>query len=254
MTCGDIDTRESTEDGAIASALKSDADIPPASSDFPRRCRAAAARSFRDGPGRARGASKFKFAVCVAAVSSLATWMATVSAVSTGSRPSAAQRNQNAAAIEDISVFGVDTCVSAHSAIATRGGAAAVSMSNESVVNADPYATALWKTLNAGQTQMAWEWPERARSARLTITGGGLVAEKVYAKSDAFPVWNPPVPDDFCEDDVFTARLTFYNGERGGGDEVACLVAEGIGFVRGVSGEGGRLALERAAMFQIVKK
>ena len=66
---------------------------------------------------------------------------------------------------------------------------------------------------------MAWEWPERAKSARLTITGRGVTAEKVYGKGDAFPMWNPPVPEDFNEDDVFTAKLTFYNGERGGGEE-----------------------------------
>ena len=132
--------------------------------------------------------------------------------------------------------------------------AGSTATSNESVVNANPGATALWKALNAGQAQMAWEWPDRAKSARLTITGAGVTAERVYGKGDAFPVWNPPVPEDFNEDDVFTVKLTFYNGERGGGEEVACLVAKGIGFVRGVSGEASRLVLEREAMFQIVKK
>ena len=114
--------------------------------------------------------------------------------------------------------------------------AESVATSNECMVNTNPGATIFWKALNAGQSQMAWEWPDGAKSAKLTITGRGMTAEKIYGKADAFPVWNPPVPDDFNEDDVYTARLTFYSGLKGTGGEVSQLVANGIGFVRGVSG------------------
>ena len=62
------------------------------------------------------------------------------------------------------------------------------------------------------------------------------------------------MPADFNEDDVYTARLTFYRGVNGTGGELAQLVANGIGFVREVSGVGTSLALDGSAMFQIVKK
>ena len=62
---------------------------------------------------------------------------------------------------------------------------------------------------------------------------------------------NPSVPEDFNEDDVYTARLTFYRGTKGTGGEVSQLVANGIGFVRGVSGVGTRLALDGSVLFQI---
>ena len=234
------------EEGVIASALTSEADIPSVSSGFESRCLAAMRFSRADMANmcRLRG---FKFAASIAVVVALVTWaatMATMKSSKKGGHP--VVKGNPATIVEDVLALGV---VSSH---APATGAA--SISNESVVNANPGATVLWKTLNAGQAQMGWEWPERALSARLTITGGGIVAEKLYGKGDAFPVWNPPVPDDFCEDDVFTAKLTFYRGVRGEGDEVACLVAEGIGFVRGVSGVGTRFAFDDSRFFHVVKK
>ena len=209
----------------IRSSLLCDADIPPASDGFAHRCLAAVgpvASSRKIALWRTR-------AFCVAA---------SVAAEGRGGEA------RSAAAVEDVSVVGVKA--------SNPSASGATAMSNESVVNADPGATALWKTLNAGQTQMAWEWPECAKSARLTITGGGITAEKVYGKGDAFPVWNPAVPESFDEDEVFTAKLTFYNGERGAGDEIESLVADGIGFVRGIS--GGRLAMDGLTVFRIAKK
>lgn len=228
------------EEMFITSSLLSDADIPPASEGFARRCLAAVGSpvpAARAAFWRSRS-TRFAASVVAAAVfAALAMCMRTGKTAGAGA---------SAGAVEDVAVVGVTASSSAVSGV--------MAMSNECVVNANPRATALWKTLNAGQAQMAWEWPERAKSARLTIIGAGVTAERVYGKGDAFPVWNPHVPEVFNEDDVFTAKLTFYNGERGGGEEVACLVAEGIGFVRGVSGEGARLSLLGSTMFQIVKK
>ena len=228
------------EELLITSSLLSDADIPPASAGFSRRCLAAVGSSAyveRAVLWRTRSISIAASVAAVAAFAAVATYMRTAE---TGGGAS------TEAVVEDVAVVGVTASSPAVSGV--------MATSNECVVNANPRATALWRTLNAGQAQMAWEWPDRAKSARLTITGAGVTAARVYGKGDAFPVWKPPVPEDFNEDDVFTAKLTFYNGERGGGEEVACLVAEGIGFVRGVSGEGERLALYGSTMFQIVKK
>ena len=228
---------EGLEDGFIASALASEADVPSASGGFKRRC-LAAMRSSLCGAPEPRRWTGLRRAVVVAAAVSVATWAAAVVVLrSCGGRAPAA------GCVEDVAALGV--------VVPSVVASGASSVSNESVVNANPGATALWRTLNAGQAQMAWEWPERAVSARLTITGAGVTAERVYTKSDAFPVWNPPVPENFSEDDVYTAKLTFYNGEYGLGDQVACLVAEGIGFVRGVSGEGSRFALENAVKFRV---
>ena len=237
--------KENFEEGIIVSALASEADIPDASTGFERRC-LAALRSSRCGGEDMRRWRGFRYAASMAAAVLIAAWAATVAVKKEVEGDARPVDGCNTVCIEDVEALGV---VSTH-----VPAAGAASISNESVVNANPCATALWKTLNAGQTQMAWEWPERAVSARLTITGSGIIAEKVYGKNDAFPVWNPPVPDDFCEDDVFTAKLTFYNGERGSGDEVACLVAEGIGFVRGVSGVGSCITFDGSAGFRVVKK
>ena len=225
----------------IRSSLLCDADIPPASDGFAHRCLAAvgpAASSRKIALWRTRA---FCVAASVAAVAGVAVLVASIRTAKTEGRGGEAR---SAAAVEDVSVVGVKA--------SNPSASGATAMSNESVVNADPGATALWKTLNAGQTQMAWEWPECAKSARLTITGGGITAEKVYGKGDAFPVWNPAVPESFDEDEVFTAKLTFYNGERGAGDEIESLVADGIGFVRGIS--GGRLAMDGLTVFRIAKK
>ena len=231
------------EEGLIKASLVSDEDIPPASDGFAGRCIAAMRPPVPAGAFTLRR----KLGLVIAASIAVA---AVVAALVVAHVPGAGRRTggcpQAAAPVKDVAEVGVLPALPAV--------AGTTATSNESVVNANPGATALWKTLNAGQSQMAWEWPERANSAKLTITGCGMTAEKIYGKSDAFPVWNPPVPEDFNEDDVFTAKLTFYNGERGVGEEVACLVAEGIGFVRGVSGRGARLALDSATKFQIVKK
>ena len=233
-----MDEHSEIDEAFIRASLMSDEDIPPASLGFARRCLAAVRSSDAPGFWRTYG---FRIAASVAAAMVVAALV-----VMRASDPACVRGGTAEPSVEDIAVVGVTASVPA--------AAGRTATSNESVVNANPGATALWKALNAGQTQMAWEWPDRAKSARLTITGRGVTAEKVYGKGDAFPMWNPPVPEDFNEDDVFTAKLTFYNGERGGGEEVACLVAEGIGFVRGVSGEGERLALYGSTMFQIVKK
>lgn len=236
-----MDEHSEIDEAFIRASLMSDEDIPPASRGFARRCLAAVRSSDAlESPGLLRTYG-FRIAASVAAAAVVAALV-----VTRVSGPERVIGETAESRVEDIAVVGVTASVPA--------AAGSTATSNESVVNANPGATALWKALNAGQAQMAWEWPDRAKSARLTITGAGVTAERVYGKGDAFPVWNPPVPEDFNEDDVFTVKLTFYNGERGGGEEVACLVAKGIGFVRGVSGEASRLALEREAMFQIVKK
>ncbi len=219
---GDSADRFEEGEGAIAAALRDMADIPPTSHGFSRRCLVAARAVPR---AKAFGCGAALRLAAAAAIAAAATWLAAEAFF--------ARQADGAATVEDVSAVGV---VAAR--FSSDGSAA---MSNESVVNADPNSTVLWKTLNAGQSQMAWEWPDGAKSARLTITGCGLRAEKIYGTDDAFPVWNPPVPEDFDEGDVYTARLTFYRGARGMGDEIASLVADGIGFVRGVSGAPARI-------------
>ena len=237
--------RDEADDVFITSALLSEADIPSASDGFERRCLAAIRSAGSSGTSVARRMRGVAFAAVAAAAISFATWAVTVS-LSGSARTEAGAFCDPAVAVEDVSAVGVT---------ASRAVSAGVlAMSNESVVNANPGATALWKALNAGQTQMAWEWPERAMSARLTITGSGITAEKVYGKGDAFPVWNPPVPEDFREDDVFTAKITFYVGEKGAGDEIASLVADGIGFVRGISGRAPRVVYGGPVRFRLAKK
>lgn len=227
----------------MAASLLCDADIPPASDGFAHRCLAAVGSAAAVGRAALWRTRTFQVAASVAAVAACAVLVMSARTAKTADGAAGAP---TAAVIEDVAVVGV---TASEPVAASR-----MEMSNECVVNADPGATALWKTLNAGQTQMAWEWPECAKSARLTITGAGVTAERVYGKSDAFPIWNPPMPENFNEDDVFTAKLTFYSGAGGAGEEVACLVADGIGFVRGVSGERPRLALEGSAGFRIAKK
>ncbi len=243
--CGEFAIDEMAESRAIASALAQEADIPPASASFWRRCLAAAmAGGVRKAP--ACGWGGFRFAASLAATASFATWAATM-AVMTARHGEVAQ---NGGDVQPVEVEEVAPAFAVASSAAADQSSPVVS--NESVVNSDPGATVLWKTLNAGQSQMAWEWPEGVRSARLTISGVGMTASKIYNRDDAFPVWNPPVPADFTEEDVYTATLTFFEGERGAGAEVASLVADGIGFVRGVSGVGahfvsGRLGERRVA-------
>ena len=237
---------DETTDLLVAAALRDDADIPAASAAFTRNCMSALSGS----GGNASGARLFKAASASALLASLTTWAVVTCLAPEPARNVEVAPASVAAVADDVSMVGVNTPQTGAVASAD-GSTAAMAMSNECMVNANPGATALWKALNAGQSQMAWEWPDEAKSAKLTITGRGLTAEKIYCKADAFPVWNPPVPKDFNEDDVYTARLTFYDGERGAGDEVSCLVAEGIGFVHGVSGEDKRLSLDGAAMFQI---
>ena len=237
--------KKDCEEDVIASALTSEADIPSVSSGFASRC-LAAMRFSRADMAHVRRLRGFKFAASMAAIVAIVTWAATVAAMKKAERCGRSVEDRKSASVGDVSALGVVS--------SQTQAIGAASISNESVVNANPGATVLWKALNAGQAQMGWEWPECALSARLTITGGGIVAEKLYGKSDAFPVWNPPVPDDFCEDDVFTAKLTFYKGERGEGGEVACLVAEGIGFVRGVSGVGAHFAFDGSQYTRVVKK
>jgi len=243
--CGEFEIDEVAESRAIASALAQEADIPPASASFSRRCLAAARLGDVKAPP-AYGWGGFKFAASLAAIASFATWAATM-AVMTARHGEVAQNGGGEQAVE------VEEA-SSEWAVASSSAAdqSMPVVSNESVVNADPGATVLWKTLNAGQSQMAWEWPEGVKSAKLTISGIGMTAAKIYNRDDAFPVWNPPVPADFTEEDVYTATLTFFEGERGAGAEVASLVADGIGFVRGVSGVGthfvsGKLGERRVA-------
>ena len=236
-------------DRLVAAALRDDADIPAASAAFTRNCMSAL--SGRRGQSASR--RLFKVAAASAVLASLATWSMTAALSPAIARHGEMAPAAVAAVAEDVSSVGVNTpCEDAHaSKPAGHGAASALAMSNECMVNTDPGATVFWKALNAGQSQMAWEWPDGAKSAKLTITGCGMTAEKVYGKADAFPVWNPPVPEDFNEDDVYTARLTFYRGAKGTGGEVSQLVANGIGFVRGVSGVGTRLALDGSVLFQI---
>jgi len=239
-------------DRLVAAALRDDADIPAASAAFARNCLTAVS----DRRAGASGRRLFCVAASAALLASLATWAVTMGI----DTPSARQEGRKSAAVAalagDVSSVGVNTPCNGARATKPDGYdvASALAMSNECMVNTDPGATVFWKALNAGQSQMAWEWPDGAKSAKLTITGRGLTAEKIYGKADAFPVWNPAVPADFNEDDVYTARLTFYRGVNGTGGELAQLVANGIGFVRGVSGVGTSLALDGSAMFQIVKK
>ena len=232
--------KKDCEEDVIASALTSEADIPSVSSGFASRC-LAAMRFSRADMAHVRRLRGFKFAASMAAIVAIVTWAATVAAMKKAERCGRSVEDRKSASVGDVSALGVVS--------SQTQSIGAASISNESVVNANPGATGVMD-----RVQMGWEWPECALSARLTITGGGIVAEKLYGKSDAFPVWNPPVPDDFCEDDVFTAKLTFYKGERGEGGEVACLVAEGIGFVRGVSGVGAHFAFDGSQYTRVVKK
>ncbi len=251
MTCADIEAVEDAEIGAIASALRCDIDIPPASADFSRRCYAAAAGSVRPERRIRRHSFPLLFAIGIAAVSSLFTWLATVSAMSQGRHVDADVASSSADVVEDVSALGVETPGDLRGII--RAAPSAVAMSNECVVNADPNSTVLWKALNAGQSQMAWEWPYGARSARLTIAGRGKTAAKVFAEGDAFPVWNPVTPADFDEEDVFTAKLTFYRGLGAAGGEISSLVADGIGFVHGVSGEASGFAADGGMRFDLAR-
>lgn len=242
-------------DRLVAAALRDDADIPAVSSAFARNCLTAVS-------DRRAGASRRRL-FCVAAsaafLASLATWAVTMGLAPSIARQEGMESAAVAALAGDVSSVGVNTPRAGERASMLSGGdaASALAMSNECMVNTDPGATVFWKALNAGQSQMAWEWPDGAKSAKLTITGCGMTAEKIYGKADAFPVWNPPVPEDFNEDNVYTARLTFYSGARGTGGEVSQLVVSGIGFVRGVSGAGspvasGDVTVASPAMFGIV--
>ena len=227
-------------DRLVAAALRDDADIPAVSAVFVRNCMSAASGRCGGGAG---GGRLFRVAAAAALLASFATGAVMVAVMAALARHGAAEPTALATAVEDVSTVGVNTPRPGRmvAASAGEGAVSALALSNECMVNTDPGATVFWKALNAGQSQMAWEWPDGAKSAKLTITGCGMTAEKVYGKADAFPVWNPPVPEDFSEDDVYTARLTFYRGVRGTGGEVARLVANGIGFVRGVSGTAPRV-------------
>lgn len=233
----------------FAAALCDDADIPSASESFARNCISYMSGG-RDG---ARSVRFFRVAAASAILSSLATWTAVVHCHPALQRPAETAPAHCIAVAEDVAAVGVNAPQDA--AADARGIAldSSLAVSNESMVNTNPGATVFWKALNAGQSQMAWEWPDGARSARLTITGCGLTAEKVYGKSDAFPVWNPPVPADFSEDDVYTARLTFYRGAKGTGEELSHLVATGIGFVRGVSGAESQFVVDSMAFANLAR-
>lgn len=224
------------DEAFIAAALRDDDDIPPLANAFERRCLA----NLRTRT-RARCAAILKIAASLAAIAVFA-----VALTRTESQENQTILKSDNQTIKDVETVGVTA--------PDRSAPGVAAMSNECVVNADPGATALWKTLNAGQTQMAWEWPDSARSAKLTITGGGTRAEKIYSKNDAFPAWKPPVPENFNEDEVFTAKLVFYSGEGASGDELKCLVADGIGFVRGISGRPRHLAEPSIASFGLARK
>lgn len=233
---GNVQIEEGFGDAALAAAFRDDGDIPPASADFAKRCLAAAV------PARRGLWHDFKLAASVAFVASFTTWALTTSYTA---RPAAGE-SVLAAVAEDVSLVGVENA----NVVKTVASAT----SNESVVNSNPSATVLWRTLNAGQSQMAWEWPDDARSAKLTITGCGKTTERVYRVDDAFPVWNPPVPESFDEDDVYTAKLVFYRGENATGDEVSSLVADGIGFVRGISASKSRMVSGVEAGMRVARR
>lgn len=206
----------------IAAALGDNSDIPGLSPRFTGKCLAAMCTR--------RVRRELHLALPSAIMASLATWIAAYSfyAYSPCAEVSIAENQAPAS-----SVGLLTSPVAKHAAKSSN-------VSNECVVNANPSATVHWKTLNAGQAQMAWEWPEGARSAKLEISNRAGAVEELYDIGDNFPLWVPPTPEVFDEDDVYTAKLTFYRDLHGRGEAISTLNAEGLGFVHGVSAPGGK--------------
>lgn len=215
-----LDNCEFTED-VIVAALGDNSDIPELSPQFTRRCLAAMCPR--------RGCRREMLVMLAsAAIASFATWLAAYPFFARSPRPEAAAAQY---ASRDSSIGLLPSAIA-------RNAAGNSSMSNECVVNADPFATVHWKTLNAGQSQMAWEWPEGAHSAKLRISNRSATVEKLFDVGDVFPVWRPDTPKVFDEDDVYTAKLTFYRELHGRGDAISTMSAEGLGFVHGISSPG----------------
>lgn len=100
----------------------------------------------------------------------------------------------------------------------------------------------LWRTCMA--EGIAWEWPEGAASAKLTVSGKGGTAEHLFNRPAAS---SRPVPEttfalvpptDASAEDVLDLSLAFYSESDATGEVLAdeTLSAEGVGLVRGVNG------------------
>ena len=127
-----MDEHSEIDEAFIRASLMSDEDIPPASRGFARRCLAAVRSSDAPGFWRTYG---FRIAASVAAAAVVAALVVTRVSV-----PERVIGETAESQVEDIAVVGVTASVPA--------AAGSTATSNESVVNANPGATALWKALS----------------------------------------------------------------------------------------------------------
>jgi len=106
-------------------------------------------------------------------------------------------------------------------------------------IDANPVASLLWRTVREDQVRLWWENPALATSARLTIAGIKKTTTVELGSGVDEYLWTLPALSVDKDEDVYTVRLEFLNGDAVLADET--LTATGIGRVRGV----GRDAVTR---------
>ena len=96
--------------------------------------------------------------------------------------------------------------------------------------------TLLGRTLGGGAVTLAWELPDDAATARLTLASARTSQELTFAAGVTSYVWTVSAPTDETDERAYTLTLAFEkDGAPLAGTE---LVATGIGVVRGVGASG----------------
>ena len=96
--------------------------------------------------------------------------------------------------------------------------------------------TLLGRTLGGGAVTLAWESPDDAATARLTLASASTSQELTFAAGVTSYVWTVSAPTGEADERAYTLTLAFEkDGAPLAGTE---LVATGIGIVRGVGATG----------------
>lgn len=98
-----------------------------------------------------------------------------------------------------------------------------------------------WRTLMSDKAVINWEWPSRAKSAVLSITGAGTALSETFSTAVSNYVWTVPAPRTDHDENVFTLDIAFYDETDALGNCISAGAVDGIGRVRGASGATARL-------------
>lgn len=104
-------------------------------------------------------------------------------------------------------------------------------------IDADPEGSLLWKTVLSDEIELFWRNPSFATSAKLSLVGIKDTRSVVFSKGETSYSFSLPPCSSEEEEDVYTFRLEFYNGDALLAGET--IEAAGIGRVRGVGAGSG---------------